>query len=107
MLLKAEMFARVELDLGTRHNTLLIPREALVSHVQQRGVFKFQDDTARFQAVDAGVSQGGEVQVISGLKEGEAVITLGVNLVKNGDKVRLKSEKPSGTAQKVQKKEGA
>ena len=107
MLLKAEMFARVELDLGTRHNTLLIPREALVSHDQQRGVFKFQDDTARFQAVDAGVSQGGEVEVISGLKEGEAVITLGVNLVKNGDKVRLKSEKPSGTAQKGQKKEGA
>ena len=107
MMLKAEMFARVELDLGTRHNTLLVPREALVSHDQQRGVFKLQDDTARFQPVDAGITQGGEVEVISGLKEGEAVITLGVNLVKNGDKVRLRSEKPSGTAQKVQKKEGA
>jgi RND family efflux transporter MFP subunit len=107
MMLKAEMFARVELDLGTRHNTLLVPREALVSHDQQRGVFKLQDDTARFQPVDAGITQGGEVEVISGLKEGEAVITLGVNLVKNGDKVRLRSEKPSGTAQKEQKKEGA
>ena len=107
MMLKAEMFARVELDLGTRHNTLLVPREALISHDQQRGVFKLQDDTARFQPVDAGITQGGEVEVISGLKEGEAVITLGVNLVKNGDKVRLRSEKPSGTAQKAQKKEGA
>jgi RND family efflux transporter MFP subunit len=107
MMLKAEMFARVELDLGTRHNTLLIPREALVSHDQQRGVFKLQDDTARFQPVDAGIIQGGEVEVISGLKEGEAVITLGVNLVKNGDKVRQRSEKPAGTAQKAQKKEGA
>jgi len=107
MMLKAEMFARVELDLGTRHNTLLVPREALVSHDQQRGVFKLQDDIARFQPVDAGVSQGGDVEVISGLKEGEAVITLGVNLVKNGDRVQLRSEKPSGTAQKGQKKEGA
>ena len=107
MMLKAEMFARVELDLGTRHNTLLVPREALVSHDQQRGVFKLQDDTARFQPVDAGITQGGEVEVISGLKEGEPVITLGVNLVKNGDKVRLRSEKPAGTAQKTQKKEGA
>jgi RND family efflux transporter MFP subunit len=107
MMLKAEMFARVELDLGTRHNTLLIPREALVSHDQQRGVFKLQDETARFQPVDAGIIQGGEVEVISGLKEGEAVITLGVNLVKNGDKVRQRSEKPAGTAQKAQKKEGA
>jgi RND family efflux transporter MFP subunit len=107
MMLKAEMFARVELDLGTRHNTLLVPREALVSHDQQRGVFKLQDDTARFQPVDAGITQGGEVEVISGLKEGEVVITLGVNLVKNGDKVRLRSEKPAGTAQKTQKKEGA
>jgi RND family efflux transporter MFP subunit len=107
MMLKAEMFARVELDLGTRHNTLLVPREALVSHDQQRGVFKLQDDTARFQPVDAGITQGGEVEVLSGLKEGEAVITLGVNLVKNGDKVRLRSEKPSGTAKKTQNKEGA
>ena len=107
MMLKAEMFARVELDLGTRHNTLLVPREALVSHDQQRGVFKIQDDIARFQPVDAGVTQGGDVEVISGLKEGEAVITLGVNLVKNGDKVQLRSEKPAGTAQKTQKKEGA
>jgi RND family efflux transporter MFP subunit len=107
MMLKAEMFARVELDLGTRHNTLLVPREALVSHDQQRGVFKLQDDTARFQPVDAGITQGGEVEVISGLKEGEVVITLGVNLVKNGDKVRLRSGKPAGTAQKTQKKEGA
>src|SRR5262245_50846330 len=107
MMLKAEMFARVELDLGTRHNTLLIPREALVSHEQQRGVFKLQEDIARFQAIDAGVIQGGEVEVIGGLKEGESVITLGVNLVKNGDKVRLRSEKPAGTAQKAQKKEGA
>jgi hypothetical protein len=57
--------------------------------------------------VDAGVTQDGDVEVISGLKEGEAVITLGVNLVKNGDKVQLRSEKPSGTAQKGQKKEGA
>jgi hypothetical protein len=47
------------------------------------------------------------VEVISGLKEGEAVITLGVNLVKNGDKVQLRSEKPAGTAQKTPKKEGA
>jgi RND family efflux transporter MFP subunit len=104
LVLKAEMFARVELDLGTRHNTLLIPREAVVSHDQQRGVFKLQEDTARFQPVDAGITQGGEVEVISGLKEGESVITLGVNLVKNGDKVRLRSEKPARTAQK---KEGA
>ncbi|MCI0422916.1 MAG: efflux RND transporter periplasmic adaptor subunit [Acidobacteria bacterium] len=105
MMLKAEMFARVELDLGTRHHTLLVPREALVSHEQQRGVFKLDEDTARFQPVDAGASQGGEVEVISGLKEGEAVITLGVNLVKNGDRVRLRSAKPAATAQK--KKEGA
>lgn len=103
MMLKAEMFARVELDLGTRHNALLIPREALVSYEQQRGVFKVQEGTAQFQAVSSGVSQGGDVEVLSGLKEGELVITLGVNLVKNGDKVQLRSPK---TAEKAPKKEG-
>jgi membrane fusion protein (multidrug efflux system) len=101
-MLKAEMFARVVLDLGTRHNTLLVPREAVISHEQQRGVFKFQDGAARFQPVEAGVSQDGEVEVISGLKEGESVITLGVNLVKHGDKVQLKAPKPEATAQNRQ-----
>lgn len=103
MMLKAEMFARVELDLGTRHNALLIPREAVVSYEQQRGVFKVQEGTAQFQPVNSGVSQGGDLEVLSGLKEGELVITLGVNLVKNGDKVQLRSAK---TAEKAPKKEG-
>ena len=96
--LRAEMFARVELDLGNWHKALLVPREALVIHEQQRGVFKVQEQTARFQPVESGGTQGGEVEVISGVKEGESVITLGVNLVRNGDKVRLRSPKPVATA---------
>jgi RND family efflux transporter MFP subunit len=102
LMLKAEMFARVELDLGTRHNTLLVPREALISHEQQRGVFKFQGGAAHFQPVEAGASQDGDVEVISGLKEGESVITLGVNLVKHGEKVQLRTPKPEATAQNQQ-----
>ena len=96
--LRAEMFARVELDLGNLHKALLVPREALVIHDQQRGVFKVQEQTARFQPVESGGTQGGEVEVISGVKEGESVITLGVNLVRNGDKVRLRNRKPVATA---------
>jgi RND family efflux transporter MFP subunit len=102
LMLKGEMFARVELDLGTRHNTVLVPLEALVSYEQQRGVFKVQEGTARFQPVEAGVNQGGDVEVISGLKAGEEVITLGVNLVKNGDKVKLRNSQPVAATDRKQ-----
>ncbi len=86
-LLKGEMFARVELNLGSERETLLLPRDALVYRGEKPGVFTIEADKAKFLEVETGLAQEDKVEVLGGLKLGDKVITQGVNLVKDGDRV--------------------
>jgi RND family efflux transporter MFP subunit len=87
--LKGEMFASAEIDLGTSRDTTLVPRDALIYRGDQPGVYLVENETARFRAVETGLTQQDKVEVVSGLKEGEVVITRGANTVKEGDRVRV------------------
>ena len=93
--LKGEMFARIELNLGSQRETSLLPRDALVYRGEQPGVYMLESDIARFRAVETGLTQDDKVEVLNGLKVGDVVITRGSNLVKDGDRVRA-MDKPSG-----------
>ncbi len=88
-MLKGEMFARIELDLGTERETTLLPRDALVYRGEKPGVYVIESDKARFIALETGLTQEDKVEIISGLKAGDTVITRGSNLIKDGDNVRV------------------
>ncbi|QQS47508.1 MAG: efflux RND transporter periplasmic adaptor subunit [Acidobacteriota bacterium] len=94
-MLKAEMFARIALDLGSSRETLLLPRDALVYRGNQPGVFTIDNNIARFKPVDTGLMQENNVELLGGLKEGDKVVTRGSNLIKDGDPVRT-GEGPGG-----------
>jgi RND family efflux transporter MFP subunit len=87
--LKAEMFARAQLDLGTTREALLLPRDGLIYRGDQPGVYVIDSNVARFKRVETGLTQGNGVEAIRGMQEGETVITRGANLVKDGDSVRV------------------
>lgn len=88
-MLKTEMFARIDVDLGSSRETLLLPRDALVYRGDQPGVYTIENDTARFKPVDTGLMQDDNVELVTGLKVGDKVITAGSNLIKDGDRVRV------------------
>ncbi|MEK7832532.1 MAG: efflux RND transporter periplasmic adaptor subunit [Acidobacteriota bacterium] len=95
--LKGEMFARVELNLGSERNTLLMSRDALVYRGEKPGVFIIEAEKARFLEVETGLTQDDKVELLSGLKLGDKVITQGVNLIKDGDRVAERG--PGGQGQ--------
>lgn len=102
--LKGEMFARVELNLGSERDTLLLPRDALVYRGEKPGVFIIEAEKAKFLEVVTGLTQEDKVELLSGLKLGDKVITQGVNLVKDGDRVAERGPggqggRPGGTPQ--------
>jgi RND family efflux transporter MFP subunit len=92
-LLKGEMFARIDLDLGSERETTLLPRDALVYRGQQPGVYTVDSDLAKFRPVETGLTQEDKVEVTNGLKAGDVVITRGSNLVKDGDRIRRENTK--------------
>ncbi len=93
--LKAEMFARVTLDLGGQRKGLLVPREAVVYRGEESGVFTLEGNVARYRSVEVGLTRQSQVEIVKGLKPGEKVITMGASLLKDGDEVRFKGEEPA------------
>lgn len=97
--LKAEMFVRVLLDLGSTRPAVLIPREALVYRGQQAGVYLNQSGTPVFVPVDTGTAIDGEIEV-SSLKPGTSIVARGATMLREGDRIRIvDGQDTSGGAQ--------
>jgi RND family efflux transporter MFP subunit len=87
--LKAEMFARVTLDLGTMRDAVLIPRQALIYRGQQPGVFILEGDRPRFREIEPGIVQGVEVEVRANLSPGTTIVTRGATMLTEGVRVQI------------------
>ena len=85
--LKPGMFLLVELGISTRHQAVIIPEEAVVANGTQRYVFVVEEGQARQSSVELGQRMPGEVEVVSGVVAGEAVIVGGVQKVRDGANV--------------------
>jgi Cu(I)/Ag(I) efflux system membrane fusion protein len=81
-LLKPNMFADVEIFGGPRHGMLAIPNEALIETGEREAVVRSLGD-GRFRPVDVvtGGRQGGYVEILKGLAEGDQVVISGQFLI--------------------------
>jgi multidrug efflux system membrane fusion protein len=89
-------FVNVQLQIRTIHDAVVVP----VTAVRQGGngdyVFVLQEDrTVKLQPVVRGQLLGARVQVASGLKIGERVVTEGADRLRDGGKVVLPGDTPS------------
>jgi len=83
--LKPGMFARAEILVGLHSYTLVIPRQAVIYNADGANlVFVVENNVARERKVRLGLELTDVVEVISGLKEGETVVTLGQYNLRDG-----------------------
>jgi Cu(I)/Ag(I) efflux system membrane fusion protein len=82
LLLRPNMFAEVAIYGGPRKDALKIPREALIVTGERKIVVRALGG-GRFQPVDVvtGMQRGGEVEILSGLNEGEEIVVSGQFLI--------------------------
>jgi multidrug resistance efflux pump len=72
-----------------RKQAMVVPREAVIERGQLAGVFVVDDaSVARLRLVKTGKSYGENVEVLSGLSDGERIVVDGVANVKDGVKVQ-------------------
>lgn len=84
--------ARATFALNQRKGVLLVPQGALVGGSSSQAVFVVEQGRAVRRTVETGLMSEGSVEVLSGLTEGEAVVTLGNNLLRDGAEVRVINE---------------
>jgi Cu(I)/Ag(I) efflux system membrane fusion protein len=80
--LKPNMYANISLFVEPKSNVLSIPLEALIRSSQgNRVIVKVSDGQFQARAVKTGIESGERVEILSGLKAGEAVVTSGQFLI--------------------------
>jgi len=89
--LKGGLFVKGRIATGVRKGVVLIPRTALLSWnvAARKGEVFVVDNVARRRGVVTGTVQGDRVEIPSGLRPGETVVTRGAFLLSDGDAVKI------------------
>ncbi|MGB3341164.1 MAG: efflux RND transporter periplasmic adaptor subunit [bacterium] len=82
-ILKPGMTARITLNLGSRENVLIIPRDALLNGY----LFVVRDSTSERRDVTVGLIGDKFVEILAGIKEGEQVVVVGQQRLAGGEKI--------------------
>lgn len=83
------IFARVSLQLGKSEAGLLIPTQAVIPQARNKQVILLRKDSAQFSIVETGLRDSSYVQITSGLKKGDTVITTGLMAIRPNGKIRV------------------
>lgn len=87
--LRSGMFGRVRIVYDQRADALVVPRAALVGDDKDASVFVVEADVAKRRKVRLGYADGGQVEVVDGIAEGDQVVTLGQAALRDGAKVQV------------------
>jgi Cu(I)/Ag(I) efflux system membrane fusion protein len=97
MQLKPNMFAEVKIYGGPQADTLQIPAEALIRTGKRDTVVTALGD-GRFQPVDVvvGAQSNGNVEILSGLEEGDEIVTSGQFLIDSESSLQASFQRMTG-----------
>jgi RND family efflux transporter MFP subunit len=77
--LKAGMFGRVVFTPKSSGNLIIIPRESIVGSVKNATLYVVNNNVAKLRSVVTGKEAGTNIEILSGLQEGELVVVNGQN----------------------------
>lgn len=96
--LPSGMFMQLTLELDSEA-MVMVPEESITVEGANSHVFVVADGKANKRNVTIGVREPGFVQIVSGLAEGDEIVTLGTSKVRPGSAVRVVDAKAPGAAQ--------
>lgn len=88
-MLRPGMFAYISLLITHSNDSILVPEEALMPQGNTMTVFKVVDGKAALTTITTGSRRLGNVEVLTGLNEGDTVITAGQMKIRDGGKVQV------------------
>jgi membrane fusion protein, multidrug efflux system len=86
-------FVKVELILKSQANALLVPTEAVVPDQGGKKVFILSDGKAQEAKIETGIRTENSLEVLSGLKAGDTLITTGILQLRQGLEVEIQKIK--------------
>ena len=87
--LKPGMFGRVQIIYDTHTNTQLVPKEAIIEEDDRVSLFVVQDTIAVRVNIDKGYTDAEHVEILSGVIEGDQIITAGQGSLRDSSRVEV------------------
>lgn len=87
--LKPGMFTRVKIVYDSHENTLLVPKDAVLTEDSEAWAFLVSDGAVTKTEVSVGYSNSTHVEILSGLSLGDTIVTTGLGSLKDGSKVKV------------------
>ncbi|MDH4217927.1 MAG: efflux RND transporter periplasmic adaptor subunit [Candidatus Aminicenantes bacterium] len=85
--LKPGMFVEVRIVIGKKEDVLVIPRKALLYKQNKTYVFVMDQNHVSQREVLLGLTEEDDVEVTSGLNEGEVIVVVGVEGLQDGQRI--------------------
>ena len=90
--LKPGMFTRIRIIYDTRKNTLLVPKEAIISEDGVHSVYIIDNRMSFKREVRTGYANGSKMEIVSGLRQGDTIVTIGQSSLKDSSRVEIISQ---------------
>jgi RND family efflux transporter MFP subunit len=87
--LKPGMFVEVRIATGKKDNVLVIPRKAILYKQGKTYVFALKDNLAGQREITLGLTEEDLAEVASGIAEGDVIVSVGVENLKDGQPVTV------------------
>lgn len=86
-LLRAGMFARVQIVTALHRDTVVVPRDVLLERGEKRVIYTVVSDKVKVRNVELGAADDGRVEVVQGIRPGDMMVFGGQSLLAEGQKV--------------------
>jgi multidrug efflux pump subunit AcrA (membrane-fusion protein) len=86
------MFAKVQLVLSERRNVPVIMKEAVMGKEPELYTYIVENNRAVLKNIKTGIRQGPRYEVTEGLKEGDMVVVMGQQRLRDGAEVVVEKE---------------
>ncbi|MCP4215005.1 MAG: efflux RND transporter periplasmic adaptor subunit [bacterium] len=87
--LKHGMFARIRVIYDVHADTLLLPKDAVLTEGSESVVFVVKDNKAQRKAIGVGYINRTDMEITSGLETGDTVVRSGIGGLKDGSVVEI------------------
>jgi membrane fusion protein (multidrug efflux system) len=83
------VFARITVQLGKNNEALMVPTQAVIPQARTKQVVVFRKDSALFVDVETGTRDSAFVEIVTGIKPGDTIITTGLMAIRPNAKIRV------------------
>ncbi len=87
--LRPGMFVEVRISIGQKDSVLVVPRKAILYKQNKTYVFVLNQNLVSQREVQLGLTEEDEVEITAGLNEGEVIVVVGVEGLKEGQPVEV------------------